>query len=103
MNDLNFDNVTMVSPMEGETLPQMCEIRFDCLVTAYDIGTRTHKVPTILPFMYTEKPGRPQWFKNHIKIDLNTIKHGDPYAIGIMIKNMYRQLELHIEKYENKK
>ncbi len=101
MEKSKFDNVTMVPPFEGESLPQMVEIRFDCLVTAYDVGTRTLKVPTAIPFMYTEKPGKPQWFKNHIKLDLNTVKYGDPYEIGVMVQQMYKQLELHIKQYEN--
>lgn len=82
-------------------LPKMLEIRFDCLLKMYDTGTRITTAPSIIPFMYEEKPQKPQWFRSTSKLTLESVKHLDPYDLGLMIKRMYTQLELHIKKYED--
>lgn len=84
---------------EAEALPAMCEIRFDALVKMYDMGFNKTKIPLLLR-MRMEIPRKPQWFKNTQRMSLEAIKHGDEYSIGRMIKEQFRQLELHIELYE---
>ncbi len=99
-NDIS--SVDWVGTEEAEALPAMCEIRFDCLVRMYDMGTRPPS--SLLPLrMRMETPRSPQWFRNTQIISLEAIKNGDEYTLGRMIKDQFRQLELHIKKYESNK
>lgn len=96
-------DITLVHKEDSDVKlnPKMAEIRFDCSVRMYDCGIRTAKVPYAIPFMYEEKPLPPQWFRSYSKITLESIKHADPYDLGMQLKNMYAQLEHHIKKYES--
>jgi hypothetical protein len=88
-----------ISDIEADGNAGMCEIRFDCLVRMFDMGVE--KSNNLLPFkIQREIPRKPQWFRSSGKILLEQIKYTDEYAIGRMIKEMYRQLELHISHFE---
>jgi hypothetical protein len=94
-----ISKVEPCSEMEAEALPGLCEIRFDALVRMYDMGFDKTKSP--LPIrIRMEVPRKPQWFKNSQTMTLHAIRNGDEYSIGRMIKEQFRQLELHIEQYE---
>lgn len=75
---------------------QVCEIRFDCMVTMHDVAYRRYE-----GILGQEKQSKtPQWFKaNHI-LTLEAVKYADPYDLGMRIKEMFHQLEQTIEKYE---
>ena len=90
--------ITAVSTHEVDNTKnhRMLEIRFDCLVQMYEMGTRTIKGG----LFWSEKALPPQWFKLHERITLEAIKHMDEYTLGRRIKEMFQLLELHIEKYE---
>lgn len=88
-----------ISDIEAESLPKMCEIRFDCLVRMFDMGIE--KPNSLVPFkVKREIPRKPQWFKSSAKMTLEHIKYADEYEIGRMVKDMYRQLEIHIRQFE---
>jgi hypothetical protein len=75
---------------------QVCEIRFDCMVTMHDVAYRRHKGV----WGQDSYSKTPQWFKaNHI-LTLEAVKYADPYDLGMNIKEMFHQLEQTIEKYE---
>lgn len=94
--DLKIEPIPAV---EAESLPKMCEIRFDCLVRMFDMCIE--KPNKLVPFrVKREVPHKPQWFKSTAKMTLEQIKYADEYEIGRMVKDMYRQLEMHIRQYE---
>ena len=72
---------------------RVCEIRFDCLVTMHDSGTRGG-------FSHEPKSLPPQWFRMNSQITLEEIKYGDEVALGTRLKQMYYELSKTIEKYE---
>jgi hypothetical protein len=75
---------------------KLCEIRFDCLVTMYDVGFTRYK-----GMWGNEKQSKvPQWFKAQHTLTLESIKYMDEYQIGSQIKQMFRELEQTINKYE---
>jgi hypothetical protein len=75
---------------------KLCEIRFDCLVTMHDVGFTKYK-----EMWGNEKQSKvPQWFKAQHTITLESIKYMNEYQIGSQIKQMFRELEQTIEKYE---
>jgi len=100
MNEKNeISKAEPCSDMEAEALPMMCEIRFDAFVKMYDMGVDESR--SLLPLrVRMEIPRKPQWFKNTQRMSLEAIKYGDEYSIGRMIKDQFRQLELHISQYE---
>jgi len=92
--------IEFVPEEEASSLPSMCEIRFDCLVKMYDMAVS--KPSKLLPFsLRKEIPRKPQWFRSTSRMTLEAIKNGDEYSIGRQIKEQFRQLEVHIEQYEN--
>jgi hypothetical protein len=91
-----------IEPIHESEVPVMgncCDIRFDCLVTMYDSGSRVRKVDAGL-FLSTEKALPPQWFKNEMTLSLEAVKHSDPYELGTRLKIMFQQLDDHIKHYE---
>ena len=100
MNEENeISRVEPCSDIEAEFFPRICEIRFDAFVKMYDMGVDESRGP--LPFrVRREVERKPQWFKNSQRMSLDAIKNGDEYSIGRMIKDQFRQLELHIEQYQ---
>lgn len=77
------------------------EIRFDAIVTMYDSGQREITNSGIFGFNQS-KTLPPQWFANRRKITLESIKYLDAYTLGNVLKDMYRELDIHIKQYENK-
>ena len=93
---MNNTEITPVPEVVADTR-RVCEIRFDCMVTMHDVAYRTYKE------MWGQDTysKTPQWFKaNHI-LTLETVKHADPYELGMRIKEMFHQLEKTIEQYES--
>ena len=75
---------------------RVCEIRFDCMVKMHDVAYRNYEGM----WGQENQSKTPQWFKaNHI-LTLEAVKHADPYNLGMMIKEMFHQLEQTIEQYE---
>ena len=72
---------------------RLCEIRFDCLVTMHDSGTRGG-------FSHEPKSLPPQWFRMNSQITLETIKYATEEQLGAQLKQMYYELSKTIEKYE---
>ena len=93
-----YNEIEMVTPEEGKLNPRLCEIRFDALVTMYDVGQKVIKENRL--FNSSEKVLPPQWFRSRNKITLEAIKNYSDYELGRMLKEMYFQLEQHINKYE---
>ncbi len=75
---------------------RLCEVRFDCLVTMHDSGMRE----TGGGFLYESRNLPPQWFRLNSQITLETIKYATEEQLGAQLKQMYRELEQTIEKYE---
>lgn len=84
---------------QGEEFNRLMEIRFECLVRAFDFGQREERG---IFTSGSSKPRPPQWFKVEKKITLEGIKSADPYELGCSIQEMLKLLEAHIDKYENK-
>jgi hypothetical protein len=84
--------ITPVPEIVADTR-QVCEIRFDCLVTMHDVGFKK--------LLGTEKQSKtPQWFKANHTFTLEEVKYADPYQLGMRMKQMFNQLEKTIEQYE---
>ena len=84
--------ITPVPEIVADTR-QVCEIRFDCLVTMHDVGFKK--------LLGTEKQSKtPQWFKANHTLTLEEIKYADPYELGLRMKQMFHQLEETIKQYE---
>lgn len=102
MSDKNTEtimenNINMVSEHDVPgTKQHMAEIRFDCVIRMFDCGLR--QTPSGLLHDSEQLP--PQWFKSENTVTLNMIKYADPCTLGNIFKNMLRQLEDHIKKYE---
>lgn len=92
------NKIQAVPDFEAGSNQSMCEIRFDCLVTMFERGSRTIKTGI---FGFTEKQLPPQWFKSQSKITLEGIRFMDEYTLGKQLKDMLHQLDKHIENYEN--
>ncbi len=75
---------------------RVCEIRFDCLVTMHDSGTRSIEGG----MLGVTKDLPPQWFRMNSQITLESIKYMSEVELGAQLKQMYRELEKTIEKYE---
>ena len=90
---MNRIQTTQISEVEADKR-RLCEIRFDCLVTMHDYGTRSidgGRVSKDLP---------PQWFKSQSHITLEEVKHQSHELLGLRLKQMLFDLEQSIEKYE---
>lgn len=87
--------INRISEIEAESNPSLAEIRFDCLVTMFEMGFKKNTISSSI------KRNPPQWFKSQAKISLESIKHLPNYELGQLLKNMLIQLEAHIEKYRN--
>jgi len=98
---MSDNKIEPVHDTEVPPLGRCAEIRFDCLVRMYDSGTRMVGENNVL-LGTTEKAAEPQWFKNEIRFTLEAVQHGDPYELGMSLKNMFKQLDLHIKNYEKK-
>lgn len=84
--------------IEEESLPSTCEIKFDCLVTMYEMGQRVSKQGFL---GMQEKAHPPQWYKSQSRLTLEAIRDGDEAMLGRQLKIMLQQLDSHIAKYEN--
>lgn len=91
------DRIQPVPESEVQSSHSMCEIRFDCLVTMYEMGTREAAKGF---FVKEERRLNPQWFRSQRRITLDAIRNADEYMLGRQLKEMFHQLELHIKKYE---
>ena len=96
MNQMNNLEITPVSEMEADTT-RVCEIRFDCLVTMHDVGYKKYEGM----WGMEKQSSKPQWFRAKHVITLESVKHADPYELGMRIKDMFHQMENTINKYEN--
>jgi len=85
--------ITPIPEIEADQT-KMCKIRFDCLVTMYDVGFRKYKG------MLGQHQQSPQWFRAQQEMTLESIKHTDPYILGMRIKDMFNQLDATIKQYE---
>jgi len=74
---------------------QVCEIRFDCTVQMHDVAFK--EFDTALGRRQSKTP---QWFRAYSTITLESIKHDDPYMLGMRLKDMFHQLKHTIEQYE---
>ena len=91
----NTSSIEPVPEIVADTR-KLCEIRFDCLVTMYDVGFTRYE-----GMWGNERESRvPQWFKAQHTLTLESIKYMDEYQIGSQIKQMFRELEQTINKYE---
>ena len=91
--------ITPVHEFEADTR-RVCEIRFDCMVTMHDVGFK--KIKTYpFGFEMVKHSKTPQWFRAKHVITLESVKHADPYELGMRIKDMFHQMEDTINKYEN--
>jgi hypothetical protein len=93
-----MNNISLIEPIPEIVADtrKLCEIRFDCLVTMYDVGFTRYK-----GMWGNEKQSKvPQWFKAQHTLTLESIKYMDEYQIGSQIKQMFRELEQTINKYE---
>jgi hypothetical protein len=91
----NTSSIEPVPEMIADTR-KLCEIRFDCLVTMHDVGFTRYE-----GMWGNERESRvPQWFKAQHTISLESIKYMDEYQLGSQIKQMFRELEQTIDKYE---
>jgi hypothetical protein len=96
MNNLNKPIIEPVPELVADTR-KFCEIRFDCLVTMHDVVFARYK-----GMLGNEKQSKvPQWFKAQYALTLESIKYMDEYQIGSQIKQMFRELEHTINKYQN--
>ena len=87
--------ITPVPEVVADTR-RVCEIRFDCMVKMHDVAYRKYEGR----WGQENQSKTPQWFKaNHI-LTLEAVKHTDPYKLGMIIKEMFHQLEQTIEQYE---
>lgn len=88
--------IEMISELEGNESRNLCEIRFDALVTMYSTGYIKQKrnIFSIVP----PKPGKPKWFKCRNMLTMEAIRYSDEYQLGRFLKDMLAQLEEHIEK-----
>ena len=91
------NKIEPVYDMEIPPMGRCAEIRFDCLVKMFDSGIRTKKSGLIIN---TEKELPPQWFKNEMRLTLEAVEYGDPHELGMALKNMFKQLDIHIKNYE---
>ena len=88
-------NIQPVSEAEADKR-RLSEIRFDCLVTMHDSGTRSTKGG----MLGVTKDLPPQWFKSQSTMTLEEIKYQSHELLGLRLKQMLFELEQAIEKYE---
>ena len=91
------NKIQAVPDFEAEHSQSLCEIRFDCIVTMFESGSRIIKGGMFIP----EKRMTPQWFKSQHKITLGGIRNCDEYTLGRRLKEMMHQMDEHIRRYEN--
>jgi hypothetical protein len=84
-------------PDNEQAKRKMIEIRFDCLVTMYDLGFKKIKPG----FEFEKRKRTPQCFKSIQNITLESIKYSDEATLGRLLKEMYYELEHHIRQYED--
>lgn len=93
---MNNTDIQPVTDFEADKR-RLCEIRFDCLVTMHDSGTRSTKGG----MLGVTKDLPPQWFKSQSTITLEDIKYRSHELLGLRLKQMLFELEQAIEKYES--
>lgn len=95
-----IDNKSTIEPIPEflTKANRMAEIRFDAYVEMYDSGYRTLTNGGI--FTSEKRDKKPQWFRSHVELTLDSIKFADPYDIGMAIKRQFYELEAAIKKYE---
>lgn len=81
----------------------LTEIRFEALVTAYDVALPVKERSMMGFFPLPPKKYPPQWFKLQFMLTLEMIKYESPVTIGNMIKDALYKLEQEINKYEDSK
>ena len=86
---MNNINVSPIPDFEADKR-RICEIRFDCIVTMHDSGTREVSTKSLPP----------QWFRMNSQITLETIKYATEEQLGAQLKQMYHELQATIDKYE---
>ena len=92
-----------IEPVHEEQVPSMgscCEIRFDALITMFDMAVKVTGKDNIL-LGTTEKQAPPQWFKSSHRLTLEAIQYGDARELGETIKKMFNQMDHHIKKFED--
>jgi len=88
--------------MEDFTKLSMCDIKFDCVVTMYDLARKEIKQNLLANLFTVEKqPSIAQWFTCENVLTLEFIKHAPEEEIGKTMKFMLKNLEESIEKWEN--
>ena len=81
----------------------LTEIRFEALVTAYDVALPVKERGVRFFFPPPPKKYPPQWFKLQFMLTLETIKYESPEIIGRMIKDAFFKLEQEINRYQDSK
>lgn len=92
----NENNQPEVKPVHEAELTDrdrmfVMQIHFECQVRACDYAP---KPP------YTKREFRPQWFKLHLNISLETIERDDARMLGLRLKEAYDKLKDTIKQYE---
>lgn len=86
-----MNKITPIPEIEADKR-RLCEIRFDCLVTMHDSGTRETALKALPP----------QWFKSQSTMTLEEVKYQSHELLGLRLKQMLYELEQAIEKYEQR-
>jgi len=87
--------IEQVPEFEVGSNQSVMEINFDCIIDAYESA-----VPREYGY-YPKRSHPPQWFKLRSKLTISVIRHGDPYLIGLHLKEMVQKLDLHIKQYQD--
>lgn len=94
VNEIIIEHV----PEAFAKVDRMAEIRFDAYVKMYDVGYK--QLTRAGVFAAEKRDKKPQWFRSHVELTLDSIKFADPYDIGMAIKRQFLELEAAIKKYE---
>lgn len=90
--------ITAIPSEETKGRPRMLEIEFSARVTMYE-QEKVEKRRNELFNFRTYKQRTPQWFKAIHMIPLEIIENGDPYEIGMKIKQIYQDFNSHLGNY----
>lgn len=92
------NNVYPIS--EYDANPRMvCEITFESFVKMEAPAFKVIQKEGI--FTREKQIKKPQWFRIQGQFTYDAIREGDPYQLGMQLKNMLRDLDMSIKKYEN--
>ena len=89
--------------LEDFTKLSMCDIKFDCVVTMYDLARKEIK-QNLLANLFTvnKQPNISQWFTCENVLTLEFIRHAPEKEIGKSIKFMLKNLEEAIDGWKKR-